>query len=167
MENLWPDIEFKENEKNNAVEILRHQARILEKMTNNKIKVTFSKMNYRKSSMSSISQLGTVITAIQGRGEEILEAELQDKDDVNTLFANTKYKFEIFNDEYRFRLFVLNNRPLFPINLEVDGGISEEIEYTNGTEINSNDELKNVIRDIFSCRKVKAVLSRMMSSNKE
>lgn len=163
MENLWPDFVGEILEKNDSIEILRHQARAINKSTGDKVKATFSKMEYKKSPMGAVAQLGMAMQAASGwKYEEILDDELQDKENINKLFKSVKYKFEIYNDEYRFRMFVLNYSELFPVFLEVDEGILDDINYDNGSEINSNDELKSVIRDIFASKKVKTVISRMM-----
>ena len=51
---------------------------------------------------------------------------------------------------------------MFPISLEVDEGITEDIQYKNGSPVSSNDELKTVLREIFSSYKVHSVVSKML-----
>ena len=168
MENLWPSFDEEKTEINEAVIILREQARNIQKDTKNKIRATFSKVSYKKSGpIFAAEQVGHAMLAISSPVyEEVLEEELLEKENVNKLFEITKYKFEIFNDEYRFRLFILNYSELFPITMDVDGGILEDISYKNKDNIESNDDLKKILRDIFSSPKVRRVVSRMLV-NKE
>lgn len=164
METLWPNFDEEPIEINEAVQILREQARSIQSSTKNKIRATFSKMSYKAGPFSAVEQIGRVVNAMSSPVyEEILDDELQEKTDANTLFSTTQYKFEIFNDEYRFRLFVLNDSEMFPITLEVDGGILEEISYQNKSKIESNEELKGILREIFSCGKLRKVVSKMLS----
>lgn len=162
MESLWPNFEELPVEENRSIQILRDQARAIQSSTNNVIRATFSKMSYNSGAMVAVERLGQIMLSMSsGTYEEILEEELQGKSDANELFSITKYKFEIFNDEYRFRLFILNYSELFPISLEVDGGILGEISYKNKEHINSNSELIDILKDIFSCEKVRIVVARM------
>lgn len=164
MDTLWPSFDEEPIEINEAVKILREQARSIQSSTKNKIRATFSKMSYKAGPLNAIEQLGRVANAMASPlYQEILDEELQGKTDANTLFSTTQYKFEIFNDEYRFRLFVLNDSKMFPITLDVDGGILEEISYQNKSKIESNEELKIILRDIFSCSKVRKVVSKMLA----
>lgn len=164
MENLWPIFNEEQAEPNEAVTILREQARYIQNNTQNKIRATFSKVTYKKSTpLNAVEYFGKAMTAIPSINEEELEEELQGKENVNKLFEKIQYKFELFNDEYRFRLFILNNSELFPVTLEVDGGILENISYQNKGEIGSNDELKSILKEIFSSPKVRRVVLRMLA----
>ena len=164
MESLWPKFEEQELEQNNSIQILREQARAIKSETNGVVRATFSKMNYIHipGATNALKTMGQVLDAISPRYEEELEEELADKTDVNDLYSITKYKFELYNDEYRFRLFVLKHREMFPISLEVDEGITEDIQYKNGSPISSNDDLKTVLREVFSSHKVRLVVSKML-----
>lgn len=162
MESLWPIFDEVELERNQTIEILRQQARAISKDTNNKIKATFSKMEYKKGAITAVEQLDAVVKAVSPANfEEVLDEELIGKQNVNDLFTAEKYKFEIYNEEYRFRLFTVKYCELFPIALIVDDGISKEISYRNDQPINSNEDLKKIVRDIFSCKKVRTVIAKM------
>jgi len=167
MESLWPKFEEYEIEKNDSIQILREQARAIKSETNGIVHATFSKMNYKEGPTNAIRTLSQVVTSMSNPFyEEVLDEELLDKTDVNALYKITKYKFELYNDEYRFRLFVLNHREMFPISLVVDEGILEDIQYKNESPISNNDDLKNVLRDIFSSYKVCSVVSKMLQEGK-
>ena len=152
MESLWPKFEEQEFVQNDSIQILRDQAKAIKVETKGIVHATFSKMNYKVGPTSALKSLSQVMSAMSSTfsNEEELEEELADKTDVNALYSITKYKLELYNVEYRFRLFVLNYREMFPISLEVDEGITEDIKYKNGSPICSNDELKTVLREVFS-----------------
>lgn len=167
MNDLWPNFSHNEIEINNAIEMLREQARALEKKTENKVKATFSKIEYSKY-YANISALGgTLLSAWPlPDQEEIRDDEIQKKKDINDLYNTSKYKFEIYNDKYRFRLFTLNYREMYPIDLVLDEGIQSEMSESSNCNFNvaaSNSELKSILTSIFSSNKVKTVIGRMMN----
>lgn len=167
MESLWPDFEDQDVEQNNSLQILRTQAREIKKKTNGKVNATFSKMEYIPGPTSRISAVGKALSALSSPTyEEILDEELANKVDVNTLYTRTDYKFELYNDEYRFRLFVLHYQEMFPVALRVDGGVLEDIQYKNESPLSSNYELENTLREIFSSNKVRAVVAKMLQKGK-
>ena len=115
-------------------------------------------MEYKK---SATEIMGRTILAIAGSKEEIIEAELEGKKDFNNLYNFTEYKFEIFNDTYRFRVFVLKYRIVFPIEIEVDEGIKDELKLSSTELINSDDELKEIVSTVFSSDKLQMIIRRM------
>ena len=118
MESLWPSISEQSIEENLSLSILRDQASFIKKETNNRIRATFSKVSYKPGPLSASKQLGEMISNMTSSVyEENVEDELQNKKNINDLFSIIKYKFEIYNDEYRYRLFVVNYSELYPISL--------------------------------------------------
>ena len=167
MDSLWPEFDNHIIEQNDAIQILRSQARAIKTQTKGIVNATFSKMNYKSGPTNALKSISQVIADMSSPCyEEVLDEELVDKSDVNLLYAITKYKFELYNTEYRFRLFILNYREMFPISLEVDGGVLEDIPYKNGEHISSNEELKNVLTDIFCSSKVRSVVTKMLDEGK-
>lgn len=163
MESLWPNFEEPIVEKNNTLEILRAQARAIKTQTKGAICATFSKMNYKAGPTNGIKVMDTLLQAMSSpEYEEVLEDDLKDKKDINILYKNAKYKFEIFNNEYRFRLFIVHYREMFPVTIDVDEGILPDIEYKNLSPVLSNSELESIIKDIFRSNKVYSVVSRML-----
>lgn len=167
MESLWPSFEKKDIERNDSIQILREQAKFIKTDTQGLVCATFSKMNYKASPAGTLKAIGQVVSALSSpMFEEELEEELVEKKDANDLYKITPYKFELYNSEYRFRLFVLKYRELFPISLDIDEGILEDTQYKNGSPIYSNDDLKNIIREIFSSHKVNSVVMKMLQNGK-
>ena len=168
MESLWPDFEELVIEQNNSLQILKTQARAIKSKTNGIVSATFSKMNYKLGSANKLISAGQMLSALVSPAyEEVLDKELADKVDVNDLYKKADYKFELYNSEYRFRLFVLYYTELYPISLEVDEGILEDVPYKNGAPISSNEELESVLREIFSSKKVRSVVGKMLQQGKK
>jgi hypothetical protein len=166
MNDLWPNFSQNEIEDNKAIDILREQARTLEKKTNGKVKATFSKIEYKGNLASITENAGKIFAPLcLYAQEEILDEELRQKKDFNELYKLSKYKFEIFNDSYRFRLFTLNYREVYPVDLILDEGIRSELTLSSSCSLNvieGNSELENLLMLIFSSNKVKTVIGRMM-----
>lgn len=161
-DDLWPQFcDCESPEENNAIEIFKEQAKLLSGKTDNKVKATFSKLQYSNLSVSS-ALLGLAATL----GEyEIIDDELKNKKDASEFFNTTSYKFEIYNDNYRFRVLVLFNRVFFPIDLEIDEGIKEELNYnTKSVQINNNAELREHIKKILSSKKLFNIIMQMMKA---
>ena len=167
MESLWPNFSEQSIEQNDSIQILRAQAKDVKDKTNGIVKATFSKMEYRPGPTNKLAGVGQMLSAFSSPTyEEILDKELESKVDVNILYKNIDYKFELYNDEYRFRLFVLHYREMFPVSLKVDGGILEDVPYDNEAPISSNDELESILREIFSSKIVRSVVVKMLQKGK-
>lgn len=98
---------------------------------------------------------------------EVLDDELTGKTDANELYNFQPYKFEIYNEQYRFRVFVLRNRMMFPIQLDVDEGIRSELHLPTDIKIQSNSDLSEVVSDIFASHKLGTIVAQMMAQKKK
>ena len=167
MTDLWPNFSSVEVEENRAIEILRAQARLLEKKTSGKVKATFSKISYKSDNSSSSGLLAEALVAMVGEKKvEVLDDELAGKADANELYNFQPYKFEIYNKQYRFRVFVLRNRIMFPIQLDVDEGIRSELHLPTEIIVQSNSDLNEAVSDIFASHKLGTIVVQMMTENK-
>lgn len=162
MTDLWPEFSFEKTENNKAIEILRAQARLLERKTFGRVKATFSKINYKPGNTESISGALISMALIGEPKVEVLDKELLGKTDANELYNFQRYKFEIYNETYRFRIFVLKNRIVFPIQLDIDEGIRKEINLGENTEIHSNTQLMEVVSSVFASRKLGTIIMQMI-----
>lgn len=162
MDDLWPTFTSTDAEKNNAISILREQARALENKTDKKVKATFSKVTYSEGLSNTFNAIARCGSFFQ-ETEEIFEPELKDKKNIADLYKTTCYKFEIFNNTYRFRLFLLQYRELFPVELIPDEGIKAEIDSGKDLIAKNNTELKEIVSAIFSSEKVKTIILHMMA----
>ena len=159
---LWPNFENEGLEDNNAITILREQAKAIKSETDGRVRATFSKIQYKSGMITTVKAFSQMAASIGVPVEDEPEEDLKDKTDINVLFDSTRYRFEIYNSEYRFRLFILNYSELFPISLIVDEGISKEISYNNNESISSNSELEYILSEIFGSQKVRTVVSKMI-----
>lgn len=157
-ENLWPDFTNEIIEENNSLDILRNQARQLSKQTSGKVKASFSKIEYSMNYSGVIKALSTIAS----NSSEIEDDDLKEKKDANELYKTIKYKFEIYNDNYKFRIFVLNYKSEYPLTMDIDEDILSEITYTSNEKISNDNQLKELLIDIFSCEKVKTIIIRMI-----
>lgn len=169
MTDLWPNFSLAETEENRSIEILRSQARLLEKKTSGKVKATFSKISYKPDSLSDSGLLAEALVSMASivgeKKVEVLDDELTGKTDANELYNFQSYKFEIYNEQYRFRVFVLRNRIVFPIQLDVDEGIRSELHLPTDINIQSNSELKEIVSNIFASHKLGTIVMQMMTEN--
>lgn len=157
-ENLWPDFSNETIEDNNSLDILKNQARQLSKQTNGKVKASFSKIEYSINYSGVLKALGTMASS----SSEIEDNSLKEKKDANELYKKIKYKFEIYNDNYKFRIFVLNYKSEYPLTMDIDEDILSEISYTSEGKISNDNQLKELLTEIFSCKKVKTIIVRMI-----
>ena len=156
MADLWPKFDTDQSEENRTKAILQEQARALGNKTNNKVKATFSKISYSHNLFGTLNMLANVNKDVEQDGT------LGGKEDINELFNKTKYKFEVFNETYRFRVFIVEYSILFPITLIVDDGIKEELPKDTDYSITSNAELEDLLRSIFYSKKLTIIISQMM-----
>ena len=162
MTDLWPEIQPKTIEENNSVGILREQAKIISKKTEGKIKGTFSKVTYKKNGLTELSRAMSAFPLSGNLVEEDDDKELKGKTDANKLYDLERYKFEIYSDKYRFRIFTLDNRSVFPVYINIDEGICEELEFDRREEIASNHELEDMVSSVFNSKKLQTIISRML-----
>jgi len=168
MNDLWPDfdvMEQDENEENNALKILREQARILGKKSGNKVKATFSKIYYREVSSgfsSTLTAIAAITSASQPKTEEVLEDDLTGKTNVSDVLREQPYKFEIYNEKYRFRLFVYTYSPIYPNKMSLDENIAKDIEKSRETYIESDRELMELLTSIYSSQRVMRIVRMMI-----
>lgn len=162
-ESLWPNFLTETVEENNSLEILKTQAKQLSKQTKGIVRATFSKINYNSKYSNVLKTLEKFSS--EGLSTELSDDDLKDKKDANELYKTAKYKFEIYNENYKFRLFVINYRLEYPITIEIDEDIKNELklEHTpvKGT-IDNDNELKELLSNIFNSKKVRTIIVRMI-----
>ena len=165
MSDLWPELETISLETNNTVTILREQAKIIDKKSNGAIKASFSKIKYKKNGLAELTKVANAMYGVTVAFQE--DDELKDKTDINTLYRLEAYKFEIYSNTYKFRIFTIENRTVFPVYINIDEGIRTEIDRREREEIKSNKELEEVVSAVFHSSKIKTIISRMMEDSKK
>lgn len=166
MNDLWPDFDMTEqSETNNALKILREQSRALAKKLENKVRATFSKIQYTKTLSgfsTALSVMETISSATQAKKEEILEEDLTGKTDISDVLKEQHYKFEIYNERYRFRLFTYTYSPIYPNKMLLDENIAKEIEKNQVISVENDHELIDLLRLIFSSQRVGRIIRMMV-----
>lgn len=166
MNDLWPDFDMTEQcDSNNALKILREQSRVLAKKSGNRVKATFSKIKYTEplsGLASALSAMATISTVNQVKKEEVLEEDLTGKINISDELKEQNYKFEIYNEKYRFRLFTYIFAPIYPNKMLLDENIAKEINEKQEVVIENNQELVNLLRSIFSSQRVGRIISMMV-----
>lgn len=162
-ESLWPE-EINGIDTNNATyEILEEQAEYISKQTQGKVKCFFEKIQYN---ITNMSNLGKILTsyAENSIGSELVEEELQSKQDVKKYINPNKgkYKFELYSDMYRYRLFTYTYSIYFPNELELDDSICEELNLPHSIIIESNADLKSILKKVFASINVRTALHKMI-----
>lgn len=158
MKDLWGQNLGNHNvEESEAVELLRAQAKLLKERTNGIISATFSKTTQALYEIN----VGEALKSMKGAIPET-DRCLEGKKDINTLYRPTTYKFEVFDDTYKFKVFEIHDKKLFPIHIYCDYDILSEISEDNPININSNARLEEVVGKIFASKKMQSVLSNMM-----
>lgn len=164
---LWPSFSSRNGyEENKALDIITAQAEALKSLTNGKIQAVLTQSIVDSSTIRALNELSQAAKRSISLGREILPPELEGKRDINDLFISQTYKFEIFSDNYRFRVFILDNSVNYPITLEIDEGIAKEYFGTAYIQkVNSNDDLKRLLKKIFTSRKMYTIVNYIMTNN--
>lgn len=98
------------------------------------------------------------------KGDDIeVDKNLLNKKDMNDYLNKDFYKFEIFNSCFHFRVFKVSCSETFPVTVELDEGISEELHLEkNECVVNSNENMRNFLKEIISTQKLNNIINQMM-----
>lgn len=166
---VFDDAENNLVEENLTYDILQEQARLIKAKTNGLIKCTFSLIEHKSSAsgaFKAISILSATLAISDISQEEVLDDELMGKEDINSLTKESIYKFELYNDNYRFRIFTFKYCELFPVYMCVDEGIREELNLPKEIKIDSNQDLKDVFIKVFKSKKLSSIIKKMINEPK-
>ena len=161
----WPN--FKNNNlltpANDVIPMLRSEARSLEKKTGGKVKATFSKIEYGRNGITQmLDTASTISRAMSSYGNEI--DENANKIDANDLFIRQDYKFEIYSQSYRFRVFTLHYNEFYPFGMTLNENLLKDTGFSRSDiEIESRNALDEVIENLFCCKRLVDTIERMMS----
>lgn len=160
---LWDEVSLDEREENRSIDILREQSALIGKKTNNYVKGTFYKTG---------SKLGNAVSGLDSFEKKLksaiidysnCEVNLEGQEDYNINYRRELYSFEIYNEEYKFRLFLLSFSKEYPVEIIPDEGICQDINSPERIRINDNDALENTVKKIFASKKVRLIISRMIN----
>lgn len=163
---LWGDVTNDVGNTISALSLIKEQSALLETKTNGKVKADFSPIHYqyKQDSIAMVQGLlGTVaaLSRITPSKEEVYEYdERRDLEDASKLYEQCSYKFEIYSNKYKYRLFTLDYKSVYPLSIEIEFGILDDKAITK--TIKSIGDLKNVLSTIFASNKVKFIIQKMI-----
>lgn len=161
--NLWPTEIEEIKVDNTTYDILKEQAEFISKQTDGKVKCIFEKIKYNTPDMSNFGKIISQVS-VKSIGSEVVDDGFSEKTNVKDYINPNKgkYKFELYNDTYRYRLFTYSYSIYFPNILELDDGICEELKMHQSVEINSNEELETYLKKVFASINVRTALQKMI-----
>ena len=164
---LWGNVTSTNGLADSVLPLIQEQAKILETKTDGKVKADFSRVHYQPKIKNAPMQLAeTMLRSINALSnivprEEVVEAdERENLENASHFYKQGEYKFEIYSDKYKFRLFTLEYQSVFPIKLDIEFGIIEDKSVSK--TINSIDELTSLLRSILTSNKVRFIIQKMI-----
>ena len=113
-----------------------------------------------------------VISGVVGFQQKVSKTSADELLDANSMYFDKRYGFEICTEKYRFRLFELRMKPIYPIEIIIDAGICENIkneldkiaipmEKSNQYILVDEECFCNVLQKILQDRKVHYIISEL------
>ena len=173
--NLWESaLDGRElNTTANVVPLLQEQCDNLSKSTGGRVSAQFAPME------EAISEsLRIVARSMAIAGSVVRPGWDDDRDNANELYSPVKYAFDIKSDAYRFRLFELMLKPVYPITVTFDEGVFSEardrlasISRAGGdgfeVRVEDDDGLMRCVGIAVDTKKVRYILQRLLEEPKE
>lgn len=164
---LWGNVAETNGSADSVLLLIQEQATLLETKTNGKVKADFSRVRHQYKTKKVSSQLAeTVLRTVSALSSVMPQQEVIEVDerkhlkDASRFYECGEYKFEIYSEKYKFRVFTLEYKSVFPLKLEIEFGIIEDkVVFKN---VNSIDELKGLLVSIFTSNKVRFIIQKMI-----
>mgnify|MGYP000514965820 FL=1 len=155
--------------------IMEAQAKYLFTYTQGKVFAVFDEMKIDGSLSDNISVMSNamkVISGVVGFQQKVSKTSADELLDANSMYFDKRYGFEICTEKYRFRLFELRMKPIYPIEIIIDAGICENIkneldkiaipmEKSNQYILVDEECFCNVLQKILQDRKVHYIISEL------
>lgn len=165
------DLEYTDN----ISGIMEAQAKYLFTYTQGKVFAVFDEMKIEGSLSDNISVMSNamkVISGVVGFQQKVSKTSADELLDANSMYFDKRYGFEICTEKYRFRLFELRMKPIYPIEIIIDAGICENIkneldkiaipmEKSNQYILVDEECFCNVLQKILQDRKVHYIISEL------
>ena len=165
------DLEYTDN----ISGIMEAQAKYLFAYTQGKVFAVFDEMKIDGSWNDNISVMSNamkVISGVVGFQQKVTRTSTDKLLDENSMYFDKRYGFEICTEKYRFRLFELRMKPIYPIEIIIDAGICENIknelnkiaipmEKSNQYILVDEECFCNVLQKILQDRKVHYIISEL------
>lgn len=165
-ENLWEEAENKNYKSTDGIlEFLRAQGDYLYDWTNKKVNAKYRMINkYIRSGDFANAYENVFIDEYA-----IDNQKRQKKKDAAQLYMKSEYVYELTSLNYQFRMFYIIIPPYYPVEIQFDEGVYEDIKVELGLNggFSQNyvardfDWLKSAIGSVFASRKVQYILSKL------
>ena len=182
--NFWKslDDDFKDLLYTDSIyEIMKQQSQLLREMTKNRVFAIFDEIKSSGGMMTlakTMSDSLSGISSIYQTSECIGDLDTDGLLDADDLYAEKKYGFEIYTEEYKFRLFSIIMKPIYPIMLQLDEGINYEIknalkaklihlEKENEYKIENDEMFCDSLQDILQSKKVRYIIKKLITKDNE
>ena len=167
MSDLWPDNLFDSDikiEESNAVELLREQAKKIKEKSKGAVCASVTKIE----NPILLNGMEALVTATAKAISKVAgEDELKDKKSIAGIYTPTSYKFELYNETYKFRLLEIVDRRLFPVTIASDEDVENETNLPMPVDAKNNKEVEDVIRQILASKKVRSVIQKMKENKSD
>lgn len=176
MENFWEGSDNLELLTTDSIfEIMKEQSDYLSRKTENRVSAVFEEVPQGTMETNMLRMVGSIasVTSLFGAIEESSK-----KIDANELYRVSEYEFALYTDVYKFRIFRLLIKPIYPIVLILDEGINEEIssyikslckslDKPNEYSLENEVEFSNVLKKVLQCRKVQYIVRELSKQGEE
>lgn len=172
---LWiiPSVDEPIDSTSRVIELMREQCCYLEAETSGAVRAKFDKV-------TDISQWTASVNAIVASSSRVVGAVggINGLKDASSLYWKDTYGLNIFNDEYRFRIFEMTLTPLYPVTIWFDEGVLEdtrsEIAAIAGEsdpqgrfQISSDDQLMECFQAAVGGKKVQYIIRQMLKGGRD
>ncbi len=176
MDNFWESSDNIELFTTDSIfKIMNEQSAFLSKETENRVSAVFEEVPQSTMAASMIKMLEVFANA-----NSLLEAkdDSSKRIDANDLYRVSEYEFSLYTDVYKFRIFRLLIKPIYPVVLSLDEGINEEIgifikslckilDKPNEYSLENEDVFINVLKKVLQCRKVQYIIRELSKQGEE
>lgn len=159
----------------NIHKIMKEQCEYLSQYTNGEVFAVFDEMKIADVMLSKSQykdNLEKLLVNMTRINENNVKSFTTNLIDINNVYSEEHYEFQICTDEYRFRVFELIMTPVYPIKMIIDEGIcknigsilskiAETMEEPNYYEIRDEDIFCNVLKNILHDRKVMFIIREL------
>ena len=170
-ENFQNDLKYTDN----IYKIMDKQCEYLFQYTKGKVFAIFDEIKMDNSLFTVAEGISNVFKGVSGivdLQENVSEVSTKNLIDANVMYFDKCYGFEICTEKYRFRLFELKMKPIYPVEIIIDeeicknigkilGRISCQMERFNHFKIDDDETFCNVLQEILQDKKVQYIITEL------
>ena len=160
---LWGNVLDNSNNAEAVIDLLKEQASLLETKTNGKVKARCVKIEYTYSgsNIDTIKNLTGLVSALSPLMSKTTKQEVVDDtlEDAKCFYKQDDYKFEIFNEKFKYRVFTLKFRSVFPLTILLEPGILDG--ENNDIKIMGQQDMEKILRKILMSEKIRFVIQQL------